>query len=272
MPEPKNTNVNLPGAGNWNLPFDTRLTTYGDIGTVDSRGRGNVDRTVRVQRGFVRTDPQGLDANGKKPELRYLYFLYNPATISTGYGTQWDAPTTALAMRNDAGEATPLTQLQQTIDFSLLFDRTYEVMDGSPEGAWRDVRAALAMTGVMSNVDASAVYTTGSDFETGPMMPTPMYFHFGNQTGGLTFHAYLTSMSIEYTHFSKNMIPMRVGMRISANMLPGVGASLAPDSSSGSGDWLGNIGDNFWNEIGGNDLVDNLGDWLGDIGERIWNQ
>ncbi|MDP9870320.1 MULTISPECIES: CIS tube protein [Streptosporangium] len=210
---------------NSNGTFDRRITTYGSVGTVDSYGRGVAAREVAPERGYIRTDPKAFGADGTKPALRYLYFLYNPATISTNYGMQWDAPTTALAVRTDSGQADPLTQLQQGLDFSLLFDRTYEVMDGDNEGAWRDVRAALAMTGIMNRVGEEAMYSSGSNFDTGPMLPIPMYFHFGNQRSGLTYYGYLTSLSIEYTHFSKDMVPIRVGMRMSANMLPSMKSS-----------------------------------------------
>jgi hypothetical protein len=134
---------------------------------------------------------------------------------------QMDNPTLAKLFNKGAGQADPLiTSLSQTLDFSLLFDRTYEVREGSKEGAWRDVRAALALAGIMKGSTAGEIYTSGSDVGVGAMAMRAMYFHFGNQTGGLTYYAYMTNLSIEYTHFSRAMIPIRVGMRISAVMLP----------------------------------------------------
>lgn len=219
-------NVNLPGAGNWNLPFDPRLTTYGSIGTVDSRGNGVTGREVALRRGYIRVDPLALDGYGNPQEPRWLYFLYNPASIPVSYNIQTDPQTVASVYGNSNG--TPMGLLDQSLNFSLLFDRTYEVMDGSREGAWRDIRAALAVIGVLDNVGEGEMYTTGSDYNAGPMKFSPSYFHFGNQQGGVTYYGYATNLSYEITHFSKDMIPTRVGMRISASLLP-----LGPNRGSG---------------------------------------
>ena len=219
-------NINLPGAGNWNLPFHQNLIGYPSIGaipsTAGSTSIGAKNREVYVERGYIKSDPNAYTADQTKAPLRYLYFLYNPSTISTGYSMQTDAPTIALMLRKDNGQAQPLTQLQQSLDFALLFDRTYEVLEGDPEGAWRDVRAALALVGVMDNVEdrGGDIYQSDWNFQTGPMLPRAMYFHFGNQRGGMMFYGMITSLSIEYTHFSRDMIPMRVGMRVSAQLLP----------------------------------------------------
>src|ERR1044072_1215311 len=121
-----NTNVNVSGAGNWNLPFDPRMTSYSTIGTEDSRGQGPSNQVVDVQRGYIRTDERLLDSYGKDVGKQYLYFLYNPSGISTGYSMQMDAPSLAKLYAKGSGEADPLvTSLSQTLDFSLLFDRTY---------------------------------------------------------------------------------------------------------------------------------------------------
>ncbi|GAA2322265.1 hypothetical protein GCM10010149_89270 [Nonomuraea roseoviolacea subsp. roseoviolacea] len=270
MPEPKNTNVNLPGAGNWNLPFHPRLTTYGSLGTVDSRGQGMTGREVGVKRGYIRTNPRALDGDAARTPLRYLYFLYNPATISTNYSVQLDNGASAATMDADSS-ARYIGELSQTLNFSLLFDRTYEVMEGSKEGAWRDVRAALALAGIIKGVDQSAINTTGSDFDIGPMIFMPAYFHFGNQVGGLTYYGYLTGMSIEYTHFSKDMIPIRVGMHMSVNFLP----SARPLMESGTtpSDDVEGVFDGRGPLI--NDGTPDLADMLlggGTIGSRLWDQ
>jgi hypothetical protein len=213
----------LADSGNGNLPFDPKMTSYYTVGTEDSRGQGPSNQVVDVRRGYVRTDERLLDSYARAVGRQYLFFLFNPGGISTSYSMQAENPQMAKLFQasGSAGEATPLvTSLTQTLSFSLLFDRTYEVRQGSTEGAWRDVRAALAMAGVMQGSDASAIYTSGSDFAVGAMAMRAMYFHFGNQAGGLTYYGYLTNLSIEYTNFSRAMIPIRVGMRLDAVLLP----------------------------------------------------
>lgn len=222
-------NVNVRGAGNWNLPFDRRITSYGGIGTMDSSGRGMNGREVSLRRGYIRTDTTAKNGWGENSPPRWLYFLYNPATLSTDYSMQTDPGAVVTAFNRSEGKYMGL--LSQYLNFSLLFDRTYEVMDGSREGAWRDIRAALALIGVLNNVDSAEMYTTGSDFDAGPMVYQPSYFHFGNQTGGVTYYGYITHLAVEITHFSKDMIPTRVGMRLSVNMLP-TGAGVGPGSNT----------------------------------------
>lgn len=216
-------------SGNSNLPFDPRMTSYSSIGTEDSRGQGPNNQIVDVLRGYIRTDERVLDSYRKDVGRQYLYFLYNPSGIITNYSMQMDQPQLAKLFNKGAGQADALvTSLSQTLEFSLLFDRTYEVREGDKEGAWKDVRAALALAGVLTGTDAGQIYTTGSDTSVGAMAMRAMYFHFGNQKGGLTYYAYMTNLAIEYTHFSRSMIPIRVGMRISAVMLPN-NEQKAPD-------------------------------------------
>lgn len=226
MPPPKSRNINLPSVQNSNLPFDPRITTYQPVGTPDRNGSVN-DREVDVLRGFIRTDPSKLDGLNRKVQNRYLFFLYNPSTISTSYAVETSPAATAAvadAMSGSRqGEADILSAgLQQSLDFALLFDRTFEVMGGDKEGAWRDVRAALSLVGVLDPVASSGgdIYSVTDALITGPMVMRACFFHFGNQKGGLTYYGYPTSLSIEYTHFSKDMVPIRVGMRISAMMFP----------------------------------------------------
>ncbi|MEV4576022.1 hypothetical protein AB0K16_22520 [Nonomuraea jabiensis] len=276
--ESPNQNVNVPGAGNWNLPFDPRLVTYGGIGTVDSRGNGMNGREVALRRGYIRTDTQAKNGWGENTPNRWLYFLYNPATIATNYSMQDDPGAVITAFNNSQGKYMGL--LTQSLDFSLLFDRTYEVMDGSREGAWRDIRAALAIIGVLNNVGEGAMYTTGSDFDAGPMVYMPSYFHFGNQTGGVTYYGYITNLSYEITHFSKDMVPVRVGMRISVNMLPtgnGFGASAEAGSTpsqeqTGPLDERGFPGATNLTDESLSDMINKFGgnSW-GGPDARIWN-
>lgn len=151
--------------------------------------------------------------------------------------------------------------LSQTVSWSLYFDRTYElnyggnssaVNDPAVVGVQADIYQFMQFTGVLaslSNQQASqlsgAVTQAGGGTSTaqigastgGIMMMIPSYVFFGSSlqqmfsnpkssnfnalASQLAFYGYISEWSVEYTHWTSNMVPIRAVVSVNFTMLPG---------------------------------------------------
>lgn len=231
-----------------------------------------------ITRGYMIWDqPSTLYSGGPLGGRAMVNFLFNPSTVSTDYmigNAQYQA---AMMYRVPGDNTNLLAPLSQTVSWQLYFDRTFELLYGTPDGSINDpsiigvqsdVYQFMQFTGVTASLDASdqtailgSTVTSSGVTSGGIMMMMPCYVYFGNasnQAGGklagqgsipattqftsvgtqLAFYGFISEWSVQYTHWTVNMIPIRAAINVSFVMLPNPSAS---DSNS----------QNTWKDITG---------------------
>ena len=206
-----------------------------------------------IQRvGVMRNIPGSI--TGNSGDSSYLYFIYNPnqivASFTTNtsaippmylYGSGVDSGNTgstaqqssasAISQINNSSQGSSLTSVpnlanSQTVAWSLIFDRTYDMMyDTNPEenrGVLKDTAALYALMGTFENSGAVPV-------------STPIQVVFAQtQSGQLWgFTGYISSVNITYGIFRHNMIPSRC--EVDLTMTCTYVSSQAPPGGSNSG-------------------------------------
>lgn len=167
--------------------------------------------------GFIRNLPGSLpaDINGSTPTYA-LYFIYNPNEVDVGFamnnnqqpplylygGTGGTGGSLNLTSGTSSLNAPNLVN-SQTVAWSLLFDRTYDMLydtnPGENRGVLRDVAALYNLMGTFdSGVGATPI-------------STPCQVVFGQTSSGQLwgFTGYISSVAITYGIFRANMIPSR---------------------------------------------------------------
>lgn len=189
-------------------------------------------------------------------EAPKVMFLYNPSTIAASYQLTDNSMTSALIYPVGNPNNQPLLRvpLQQSVSFTLLFDRTYEMNGGAnPSLAWSgqmynlgvmvDVIAMMQFTGMFAdlyagnnplsnasnltkltgyyseNINQIPNFTGGSVLQ-GVMQATLCYIYFANPLRGIQYYGYVDSWDVQYTHFAQNMVPMRCVIDVSFTLLP----------------------------------------------------
>jgi len=164
--------------------------------------------------------------------------------------------------------------LQQTVSWQLYFDRTFElkyggnssaVNDPAVIGVEADIYQFKQFTGVnamlnkqqanLAATNTSVVNNLGSQIANqvttgGIMMMIPSYVFFGNALAQMTqnanssnfgavgaqmsYYGFISEWTPNYTHFTRNMIPIRASISVSFTMLP------APPSATQQAIWRDN--------------------------------
>lgn len=231
-----------------NPAFDKRILRLAQI-----HGSG----TTKFQRGFLITAQRKNPSAATRAQRRYrVNFLYNPSDLSVSHSVNLNDNATALPteLRSDAdiGQVRGLTGA--SMSFSLLFDRTYEVANrdiwNRPEaamGCYADITALYGMCGITEPTTASTslqtVYTAPSTTTTngvaapasagdqvyGVMKLNPVFAVFcpvrtvdsaGLRSGisMMRYYGYISSLGVQYTHWTQRMIPARcvasIGMQL----------------------------------------------------------
>jgi hypothetical protein len=206
-----------------NPAFDPRVYNVSFL-TTSAKGKG-------LTRGRILQATGAVGAAGGK---RYgCNFLYNPSAVQAQHGVD----TNIVPSTNPNDASGPLiVPLQQTVNFSLLFDRTYETWDSSYNnkpagqlGVYADVLALYNIVGITLSHDLSAITTAGTGGDVGkqsgspqlmavsPMVYTPVWVYFG---GPLVYYGIIQSLGITYSHWTQNMIPSRCAADITVTLLP----------------------------------------------------
>jgi hypothetical protein len=184
-------NPNLPK----NPPFDGRITkdSYAILGP-------RKPQLLRGRMGLWKPEWNTLPGASKK-YVRSLDFLYNPSEISHSF--EFDQSAVPGPSRNDQDLGRNL-MTGQTINWSLLFNRTYEVAyngvrggdnaDGTTSGVLADTKALEYMLGTPDGQGTQAV---------------EVVVVFGATPGGKpwAFFGWIIQASISYLMFSHRMIP-----------------------------------------------------------------
>ncbi len=204
--------------------------------------------------------------NGQN-RLFKCYFLFNPNAIDKSY--QFDSTVTGALpaqYQNPAtqGEGAGLV-LNQQINFSLLFDRTFELWAGPFQtdtrnavpsgpgpykyGAQWDVWAVERLVGVYGQAAGKG--------PSGPPVASEVDVWFADTSnpqsnevttgagsistvgGALHFQGWMTSLSAEYTRFDTNMVPSRAAVSVSflqvySNTASNTAPPATPANSAGT--------------------------------------
>lgn len=222
-----------------NPAFDNRIYTLSGL-KATSTGTGV--STGDLQRGYMVRDSDYLTGN-----VQYsLRFLYNPSEVEVSHNTDVTSNAAILpqAYRNTLDTAKPNVPLNATVNFNLLFDRTYELWDSasrshslydrddepSLSGVKVDVAAAYRVVGILqprtqavanphtSGADPGASRVVIRNGAPGPMPMTPVQVFFGG-ANSLTYRGYVSALSITYTHWSQLMVPMRCTIGVTMSLL-----------------------------------------------------
>jgi len=165
-----------------------------------------------IQRiGYLANTQAGAPGEGSK-----LLFMYNPNDIQVSF--QFDTsqyPPNFLASGNTGSNMSVATAgvTNQTVSWTLYFDRTYDMMDGADPGGSR---------GVLK--DIGALYSVLGTFATGnsalgiPIL-TLCEVVFGQTNDGQIwgFTGLISAVNIDYGIFKYNMIPSKCEVQLSMN-------------------------------------------------------
>jgi hypothetical protein len=235
--------------------FDQRMRTVqnpmnGGLAQFE-RGFMVWDTSLTASAGYSATDPPAVS------------FLFNPSTVQASYSLS-DSTAQAAMIFGVAGGGVPYVGLQQQMNFTIMFDRTYEVngttatqeADLQAMGCEVDVRQMKQFTGMFSNsAGTSGFYTSGANAtnptagatalgtgqtitqatgtgvgpQQGIMLMMPSYCYFGTSLfGGCSqFYGYVDSWDVQYTHYTADMVPIRCVVDIEYTLLPQSSNNLA---------------------------------------------
>ncbi|MFI0265650.1 hypothetical protein [Streptomyces luteogriseus] len=212
-----------------NPPFDERISSLSGLQSVFYG-----PQVSQLSRGYIIQDP-GIG------RVQYsVRFLYNPSIVQVSHQTDAaNAPVTPQNYRNPLDKGEWNIPLSASISFNLLFDRTYELWkksgpksptdftQGSGEAGVRvDVEALYRVVGIYQptavqppttspSTTPSNLYSNG---DPGPMPLTPVTVYFGGPRS-LSYRGYISSLDVQWTHFSQLMVPMRCTIGVSMNLM-----------------------------------------------------
>lgn len=177
------------GDGNITNPVPAR----GEIGRVP-KGR-NILRS-----GVMRTVGPVATSGGKKAQFS-MYFMFNPNQIITSFGFDPSVyPSNATYAQIDGQIPVPIPGAanNQSVSWSLLFDRTYDMFkDPKNRGTLRDIAALYNILGAFTNAGI-------------PMVNSVEVIFGRTETGQIWgFTGYLSAITITHGIFRYNMIPVR---------------------------------------------------------------
>ncbi len=213
-------------------PFDGRLTRNMAFPLTGGQGGGTA-----IQMGYMIWD---------KPMPGYsdravISYLYNPSTVSSDFAMSDASAQAALNFPNAGDTAMLAIPISQTAQWSLMFDRTFELwgtfnangqpdgrfstLDASTLGVQADVMAFMQFTGMFYNGGATpsqvSAQNTNLASNAGIMMQWPSWAIFGNTQVGnaLRYYGYISEFSVQYTHWTQFNVPMRCVISVTFTML-----------------------------------------------------
>ncbi|WP_326787079.1 hypothetical protein [Streptomyces sp. NBC_00151] len=224
-----------------NPPFHPNILNVGGANRATQPARTddyNVGTSKSFHRG-VMVAGAGINASWPGNITFRINFLYNPSTIQESRSVDVTSGVLPNWARNPDDPGQYNTPLQSVINFSLLFDRTYELWDQSYRetlagvfGARVDVEAFYNLMGVNALVSETTpqhgtipapLQTSGrvGTVVQGPMQMVPARIYFGqNSTGALNYYGYISTFDVTYTHFNSMMTPSRCAINVGFTILP----------------------------------------------------
>lgn len=210
-------------------------TTYGGFGS---------NQYGSLAHGFMEWD--SVTAVPGYSQLAIVNFQFNPSTLSVSYYSQTsNQAVTDYIYSTQVSSATPLAAMQQSLTFTLLYDRTYELWgsyqdDGQPTGGGGnindptqtgvgvDILAMQQFTGMLDTTDsgvgnatATPAGATGTTLKPQfPLFFIPAWVYFGQSVGGLYYYGFVSDWEVQVTQWTQYMIPMRCVINVDFTLLP----------------------------------------------------
>lgn len=238
-----------------NPPFHPHILSVGGANkTINPPGRRDDYNpgagTKNFHRGLLMAGNGAVDAS-KDPYQYRVNFLYNPSTIQETRSLDVNNGQLPAYARSTDDPGSYATALNTVVNFSLLFDRTYEMWDKSYQntiagvfGVRSDVEAFYNLLGINYFVDQSevagavappfAINGVAKTTVQGPMQMIPAKLIFGNNSqGALQYFGYVSTFDITYTHFTQQMVPVRCAINVSFTVLPYQTSDTATKKNNG---------------------------------------
>lgn len=164
-----------------------------------------------------------------------VVFQYNPSSFEASYELQNTTVNASMMYQVTPGEASLTVPMQQQVEFTLLFDRTFDLWgtvgkEGDSQiNAWgvdADVMALKQYTGMFNTTGTGAnsfniTLPTVGQLTQGLMQPMLGYLYFtGSPNYGSFYYGYVDSWDATYTHFTQDMVPMRCSCDVSFTLWP----------------------------------------------------
>lgn len=194
-----------------NPPFDARMRHIGNP----------THKAQRMQRGWVQSE-----------DSKRVNFLFNPTQLDVSASVNMD-----VAQNPDdhpSGDVTSPSYagLGMSTNVTLLYDRTYEMVSPGNSlahrfGVWADVAAWYVFFGMLPGMPNG---WKGSIIKN-PMMVTTGYLFLGPR---IVYYGLFNSISVTYSHFSQEMIPVRCAVNVGIDLLPHRDGSVQPISNTSS--------------------------------------
>lgn len=212
-----------------------------------------------IQRGFM-VQAQAMPGYAANASGRFRFnYLYNPSTVEAMYTIQSSSAGLSYLFPNAGDTGDLAVPINQSVSWTVMFDRTYELNGGSYStegvqitgstavpapgnvtcdptvyGVWADVLQMQYFTGMMLQGGAaqnasgiidvtpstSGNYSATFKANQGFMMMIPCWAFFGASNQSINYYGYISEWDVTYTHWTQWMVPMRCVMDISFNMLP----------------------------------------------------
>lgn len=186
-----------------NPPFDVRLTSTG--------GANPAMKNRPLKRGRV------IRSTGVPYQVN---FMFNPSVLGVSFALDDSNPDPTKTDNGQFGGAQANLPGQGQISVDLLFDRTYEVWERSTTvaakfGVHADVLAFYAFLGMIQ-----PGFTVASSWEdlypASQIIRSDSFLYIGDR---LKYYGYVTSLSVQYVHWSYDMVPTRAALSLGFNVL-----------------------------------------------------
>lgn len=229
-------------------PFDPRITTLAF--PVGGAGYGSLQRGFMVWEQSI----QGYESAAQ------MAFLYNPSSVTADYYMADSSVGPSLMFPTGFNATNLRVPLNQSVEWSLLFDRTFELwgsydsngepLQQNPSGGYNPaVVGVLADIYQMEQFTGMFVgYSSGNSTTTAPTATTitghqgiiqliPSYVYFGGNSAvnSLWYYGYISEWDVTVTHWTQYMVPMRCVINVTFTMLPpatsGSGSSANPNAN-----------------------------------------
>jgi len=171
-----------------------------------------------------------------------MHFLYNPSSVTADYSMSDSSVGASLLFPTGFNQTNLRVPLNQQVEWSLLFDRTYEIWGGYDSsglpinsigpngndpavvGVLADIRQMQQFTGMnvgysTGNTTSTAPTSTSIVGHQGILQLIPSYVYFGD-TNNLWFYGYISAWDFTVTHWNQYMVPMRCVIDVTFTMLP----------------------------------------------------
>lgn len=234
--------------------FDSRINAL----AFPLAGQSSKSTSVGLTRGYMR-QYQPLPNYSRSSVIHYQY---NPSTVSSDYNIADPSAQAALNFPNPGDTAQLAIPLSQTVSWSLMYDRTYELLGSYDDsgntkypnaavndprviGCEADVMQFKDFTGMLTNYSYGTASTSNLSknvnytLNQGIMQLVMAYAYFGSsgQGNNTQYFGYINEWSVQYTHFTQYNVPMRCVIAVYFTMMPPPAQNTTSNTAAGNNNW-----------------------------------